>query len=317
MISDEILALIKRHHTKGMSALQLRKNIEALEQENILPLPKEDPRYPKSLLDLKDPPPLLFVRGKLPDLSHAVTIVGTRTASNYGKEQSHYIAKELARHGLPILSGLARGIDTAAHRGALTTGITLAVIGSGHSCLYPKENSKLAEEIANKGALISEYLPYTAPTRYTFVKRNRLLAALGRGSLLIESPCKGGSMITMEVAQTLSRKLFALPGSVDCPSFKGNFSLLKKNIASLIENAEDILSCFQLSPLKKDKTLSFDLNEEEQVVYNALNGQEKSLEELVLLTQYPIMKLNILLTSLTLKGAVVEFSGKLYKKTKI
>lgn len=299
-----------------MSDLQLRKTIEAIEKEKISLVPQGDPLYPKALFALKSPPSLLYVKGTLPkDLSYGMTMIGTRTATHYGKELSFHIAKELASASMPIISGLARGIDTAAHKGALEGGITIAVIGSGHSHLYPKENSGLAEKICEKGAVISEYPPYSVPTRYSFIQRNRLLAALGAASLLIESPLKGGSMVTMSMAQELMRPLFALPATVDTPSFKGNFYLIKEKIAQLIEGAEDILTYFKLSAIKKQKEVDYDLNDLERMVYNFISGHEKNIEELVLLTQLPIMKLNILLASLTIKGAIKEFAGKLYKKT--
>lgn len=305
------------YHMKRESHLQIRKTVDFIEKNEIKLITQDDSLYPKALFSLKDPPPLLYVQGTLPKTTPlAITIVGTRAATHYGKDVSYTIAKELAAFHIPIVSGLARGIDTAAHEGALEGGETIALIGSGHGCLYPKENLLLAEKIYKKGAIISEYPPYMHPTRYSFIQRNRLLAALGMGSILIESPLKGGSMVTMEIARTLHRPLFALPASVDCSSFKGNFHLIKKNIAQLIEGADDVMRYFypsssSLKVLKTEKTI---LTDDEKRIYDILSGHEKHLDELVLLTQLPVMKLNILLTSLIIKGAIKEFAGKIYKK---
>jgi DNA processing protein len=315
MLSEEIYTLLKTYHTRDLTDLQLRKCLEILQKENISVIHQQHPLYPSAFFNLRQPPSLLYVKGKLPqDFSHALTIVGTRTATRYGTELSYTIANSLAKARMPIISGLARGIDSAAHEGAVEGGITVAIIGSGHAHLYPKENIVLSEKICEQGAVISEYPPLFSPKRYSFVQRNRLLAALGAGSLLIESNLTGGSMITMNEAEKLGRPLFALPGAVDLPSFKGNFALIKQRKAFLVEGAEDILDYFKLSPSPKKSLISYDLSTEEQKVYDSLSGHEKSLEELVLLTQLPIMKLNILLTSLTIKGAVKEFAGKLYKK---
>src|SRR6185503_3824272 len=155
MFPEEIFTLIKTYHTKGIDELQIIKSIKTIEREKISLISQENPLYPRSLFALKNPPPLLYVKGTLPK-EPAITIVGTRSATRYGAELSFTISKELARAHMPVISGLARGIDSAAHRGALEGGITIAVIGSGHAHPYPQENASLAEKICEQGAVISE-----------------------------------------------------------------------------------------------------------------------------------------------------------------
>lgn len=289
-----------------------QNDLKAVEKENISLVTFEDPNYPPELLKLGAPPPLLYVKGSIECLKlKKVAIIGTRTASIYGKELARICAKEIASQNFCVVSGMARGIDTAAHLGAVNDGITIGVIGSGLSFIYPQENQSLALKISEKGALISEYPMHTSPTRYTFPQRNRLIAGLCFSLILAESPLKGGSMITMQIGQDLKKTLFAFPARIDMPSFQGNHYLIKKGVAHLIEDAKDLPFIAEFSYPSKN---SFAFSEEENHLLMFLGGKEKTLDELVLLTQFPIMKLNVLLIRLMIKKMVKEFPGKVYKK---
>jgi len=273
-----------------------------------------DASFPINLRSLPDSPLLLYVKGKLtPPAACNLAIIGTRNATLYGKQTAEKIAQDIAASGVCVVSGLARGIDTAAHEGALKGGgTTIAVIGSGLSKIYPQENHSLAEKIGLSGAVISEFPMEMPPAKGLFPQRNRIVSGLADGICLIESPLTGGGMITMEIAQQQKKPLFALPGRVDWPTFEGNHLLLKHKKAHLIENGSDLLKYFNItrSVITKNSLLT----REEGTLLALLASEEKSIEELVLLTQLPIMQLNVLLTRLILKKVVKEFPGKIYKK---
>lgn len=296
-----------------------RKNCDLVESKKINLIPYTDPRYPKKLLEISDHPLLLYVQGDLKPMDQkGLAVIGTRQASIYGMELAEQIAGDLASREYTVISGLARGIDTAAHKGALSQGRTLAVIGSGLAEIYPRENIALAEEIAQKGAVISEFPMETPPDRQNFPQRNRIVSGLSMGVLLVEAPLKSGAMITMEKAKDQQRQLFALPGRVDNPNYAGNHLLIKTGQAHLVENAADIaehygeLFCGQL--LTRKATPQVVLDKDEEDLLSKLPSNEINIEEMVVLTKLPIKKINILLMGLLLKKAIKEFPGKVYKK---
>lgn len=275
--------------------------------------------YPRRLLDTSDFPVLLYVKGDLKLLNApCIAIVGTRQCTVYGSEMAEKIARDLASWGFPVVSGLARGIDTAAHQGALNSGKTIAVIGSGLADIYPKENKSLAHAIMEKGALVSEFSMSTPPDKLNFPQRNRIVSGMSMGTLLIEAPSKSGAMITMHRAKTQERPRFALPGRVDYESFSGNHLLIKSGEAQLVECAQDIAGKFnnlfsvagQLLPPPQKVPLEL----EEEKLLAQLPSEEIPFDEIIHLTQLPVMKINVLLMSLVLKKVVKEFPGKVYKK---
>lgn len=298
-----------------------QKNLELAEKQGVRLIPFTDPEYPKGLTRLPDFPILLYVQGEIKKQDQrGIAIVGTRAATTYGKDQANKIACDLASLGFTIVSGLARGIDTAAHQGALNGGRTIAVIGSGLANLYPKENEALAAHIANQGAVISEFPMETPPDRQNFPQRNRIVSAMSLGIFLIEAPIKSGAMITMEKGLALQTKLFALPGRADSENFRGNHKLIKEGKALLVENAEDIERSFSclFGPSEISKTrlgASPALDKEELHFMIQLPNEELTIEEIVLLTKLPVSKLNILLMGLVLKKAMKELPGKIFKKT--
>lgn len=301
-----------------------QQDFKLADQYGVDLIPYNCSRFPRQLLEIKDPPVLLYVKGELKNIDHqSIAIVGTRNAGIYGMEMATMLAENLASRGFTIVSGLARGIDTAAHFGALRQGRTIGIIGSGIADLYPKENIGLAEEITKNGAIISEYPMQTPPDRYTFPRRNRLVSGMTLGTLLIEAPLKSGAMITMDLASEQNKKLFALPGRADHDNFRGNHALIKSGKAALIENAEDVIQAFQNlfgkveHPKAASASKAITLDPDEEFLIQLFPKEETSLEELIAKTKLPIAKLNVLLMGLMLKKMIQEYPGKIYKKCRM
>lgn len=283
-------------------------------------IPFTSPRYPQQLLEIADYPLILYVQGDLfAENRRSLAIVGTRNATVYGMEMARKLAKDLARSGYTIVSGLARGIDTAAHESALEEGRTIGVLGSGLASVYPKENGALARNMQKRGAVISEFPMETPPDRHNFPRRNRIVSGMTMGTILVEAPLKSGALITVERAAMQGRPVFVLPGRADGDSFKGNHWLIKQRKAELIECAGDVLAFFgedilQDSTKRMEKTSLFPLENEEEELLHRMPGEECSVEELITKMQWPVAKLNGLLMGLVLKQRVKEFPGKIYKK---
>lgn len=299
---------------------QWQTDLELAAKHHVQLIPFTSPHYPKHLLKIPDHPILLYVRGEFkPQDQRSIAIVGTRQASIYGNEMAATIARDLASYGFTIISGLARGIDTAAHCGALEKGRTLAVIGSGLANIYPTENISLGNAISKQGALISEFPMATAPDRQNFPQRNRIVSGMSLATLLIEAPVKSGAMITIDRAKSQNRKLFALPGRADDANFRGNHLLIKSGQAHLIENAQDILDKFQdlfgsiphLTPAPRNRT---SLDPEELHLINKMPDMELNIDQIANTASLPIQHVQRILMSLVLKKIVKEFPGKIYKK---
>lgn len=295
------------------------KNFELMTRFGVRAIPFTSDEYPLSLLELHDHPIVLYVRGEIkPHDCRSIAVIGTRDGCIYGRDMAEKISHELTELGFTVVSGLARGIDTCAHVGALIQGRTLAVIGSGLANLYPRENSKLADQIAEHGAVISEFSMATPPDRQNFPKRNRIVSGLTLGTLLIEAPVKSGAILTMELALRQGKKIFALPGRVDQESFRGNHEWIKRNKAQLIENAVDIANQFDsllaLNQIAKEAPPAILLEPEERELLKLLPSTEVQMEMIAVMTKLPASRLNVLLMGLLLKKAVKEYPGKIYKK---
>jgi DNA processing protein len=202
-----------------------------------------DETYPKLLLEISDPPALLYVRGRVELLQRsALAVVGSRNATQQGTANAEAFARTLSESGLTIVSGLALGIDAAAHRGGLQgRGSTIAVLGTGIDIIYPQRNAALAADIAKQGLLLSEFPLGTAPAAQNFPRRNRLISGLAGGCLVVEAAVASGSLITARAAAEQGREVFAVPGSIHSPLAKGCHALIKSG-AKLVESAEDVLS---------------------------------------------------------------------------
>jgi DNA processing protein len=211
-------------------------------ERDITPVPWSDPAYPPALSAIIDPPPVLWLRGQVAALeAPAVAIVGSRAATPYGLAVGEQLAADLAAHGVVIVSGLARGVDSAAHRGALAAaGCTVAVLGSGADVVYPREHEALAREIEHHGAILSELVPGTPPQKHFFPQRNRVISGLSRAVVVIEAGEKSGSLITARCALEQGREVLAVPGNVLTGRNRGAHRLLRDG-AKIVESADDIL----------------------------------------------------------------------------
>lgn len=295
-----------------------KQNLVLAERLGATLIPFTSPTFPKALEEIPDPPALLYVRGEWKSQDRrSIAVVGTRNATIYGNEMAYEISRQLALRGFTVVSGLARGVDTAAHRGALEQGRTVAVIGSGLADIYPSENQSLAEKIVERGALISEFPMSTPPDRQNFPQRNRIVSGLTLGTLLVEAPVKSGAMLTMERAYSQKKPLFALPGRADSDNFRGNHLLIKQGQARLVESADDVAAHFETLfplPVSQPARMGSILDAEEKLLIDKMPEEEVSIEELALMVPSPIQQINRVLMSLILKKAVKEFPGKIYKK---
>jgi DNA processing protein len=290
-----------------------------------------DPEYPESLKAIYDPPLALYVMGDLvPKDRHALAVVGTRTPTHYGLSVSDRLSYQLAKSGFCVVSGLARGIDTAAHQGAMKGGgRTLAVLGSAIDKIYPEENEELARRIASQGAVISEYTLGREPDRTTFPYRNRVVSGLSMGIIVVEAGIKSGAMITANEALEQGKSVFAVPGRIDTPSSRGAHSLIKQG-ARLIEDIDDVLREFEflLPPDKKQQAESLParpdvpLNDEEQSVVRALWKGSLDVDSLAREASLKSAQVSSLLLGLEMKrvvrilpGRVVELREDLRRET--
>jgi len=286
------------------------------------------PEYPAALRTIHNPPLVLYVWGDLlPADAHAIGIVGSRNVTHYGTETAKKLAYQLAFAGYTVVSGLARGIDTSAHQGALAAkGRTIAVLGSGLAVLYPTENLGLAEKIAASGAIVSEYPMERPADRQTFPYRNRIVAGWGRGTLVVEAGLNSGALITANQAVEQGRTVFAVPGQIDRPTSAGTNRLIQQG-ARLVTSADDILdelgtliprSATAFSPEKKAHASTSDsspapaLTHDETLLITALEAGELTLDELSAATRLPGHKVSSTLIGLEMKRLVRVLPGHRY-----
>lgn len=275
------------------------------------------PSYPKNLEALADPPLVLYCKGNISSFeAPSIAIVGTRLCTLYGKTTAQQFASMLGEHNISVVSGLARGIDTAAHEGAIEHGTTIAVIGSGLAHIYPQENIGLAKKITEHGIICSEYPLFTPPDRFQFPRRNRLIAALAHATLLIEAPLQSGAMGTLEWGARLGKPCFTIPGRIDVESFRGNHQLIKDGKAKLVENAPEMISLLRLGTFRQTKKIdaAIDLTAAERRLLLQFPQNEISFDELALSTRLSIPTLNALLVGLSIKNVIREYPGKLFRK---
>jgi|UniRef100_A0A7V6A2W2 DNA processing protein len=283
----------------------------------------DDPGYPLRLTEIPFPPPVLFVKGEIkPEDSLALAMVGTRNASYYGKKTCRSLARELARRGVTIVSGLARGIDTVAHQGALEGGgRTLAVLGCGLDVVYPPENRELYGLIPENGALITEYPLGAPPEAHNFPRRNRIISGLALGVLVVEAGLKSGTQITAQCALDQNREVLAVPGPVNSPTSAGPHRLIQTG-AKLVQNVDDILAELPQAggPIKAKAGAAPELPRRPGPVLFAkddpllplLGAAPLQLEELVQASHLPAAEVMSRLTLLELQGLVRELPGKCY-----
>ena len=307
-------------HLERLEAARRRTDLSELRsrcvEHGVQLISYRDPEYPTLLGKVEDGPPLLFVQGDLArDDQMAVAIVGTRTASPYGLKAARRLAGDLARRGFTIVSGMALGIDAEAHRGALEAGgRTIAVMGTGADITYPPQHRELRQEIAQSGAVMTELAFGTGATRYAFPARNRIIAGLSLGTIVVEAPRESGALITAGLAAEQGRDVFAVPGSIDSPLSSGCHQLLKEG-AHLVEVAEDVVEglgiMLQTVPTR-DKRPQVDLSGDEQTVYDALGPQPLRVDQLAEATGLGTPTVSAALMLLEVKGLARRFAGGTY-----
>ena len=287
---------------------------ENLEKDGIIILDKENENYPQALVDLPDAPMLLFCKGDVSLLNkNSISIVGTRMPTNYGKFITEKFAEVLAKAGFVIVSGLAYGVDSLSHRKALeVNGKTIAVLGGGFNHIYPESNTNLANTIAEKGLLISEYPPFAKPTKYTFPRRNRIIAGLSKGVLITEAGRKSGTIHTKEFALDYGRDLFAVPGNVNSSKSELPNLLIKSAQAECVLSGEDILEFYGINISKAEEKKIVSLNMDEQIIINLLKKGEQDFDYLAKNSNLPVNILNSYLTTLEIRGLIKRMPNKTF-----
>jgi DNA processing protein len=283
---------------------------------------QDDPEYPELLKQIYDPPVVLYVKGALlPKDKNAVALVGSRMTTHYGIEVARKLAYQLAYLGVTVISGGARGIDSAAHQGALSAkGRTVAILGTGINIVWPAENKELFERIASNGAVLTQF-PFNRPgDKQSFPIRNRIVAGMTLGTVVVEANATSGALITANFAAEYGRQVFAVPGRIDSPRSKGCHDLIKKG-AKLCEGAEDILSEFEYlfpptnrppSPAETGVLPALELSENEQKAYDALSNEEISIDDVIRRSGLPSSAVSVGLLSLEMKRLIRQLPGKLF-----
>lgn len=271
-----------------------------------------DSRYPKQLLEIPDPPAILYVSGETGFLSSpGLAIVGSRNATPQGVENARRFARALSDAGLTIISGLALGVDSAAHAGGLEgRGSTIAVLGTGIDIVYPRGNDSLANEISLRGALVSEFPLDTPPKASNFPRRNRLISGLARGCLVVEAAIDSGSLITARLAAEQGRDVFSIPGSIHSPLAKGCHALIKQG-AKLVESAQDVLEEFGLKGKSLDKTAR---QGEDHLLLQKMGFDSCDIDSLIARSGLTAEVVSAMLLELELDGKVAPLPGGLYQR---
>jgi len=297
------------------------EEIKFIDANDITPLFYFDENYPKRLKHCSDSPIMLYQKGTINfNTPKVISIVGTRKATHYGKKICEKLIEDLAPYNVSIISGLAYGIDIIAHKAAIDNNLpTAAVLAHGLDQLYPALHKSVAEKMLMNGALLSDFTSKTKPNKENFPSRNRIVAGIADATVVIESGAKGGSLITADIASSYNRDVFAFPGRVEDEFSVGCNNLIKTNKAALIQSAADIIFMMGWEAKKdkkivKQKTLFFDLNEEEKIIVALLKEKEKiNIDDLCFTTQLSMSKIAALLLNLEFSGLIQSLPGKMYQ----
>ena len=304
----------------------LEREIRAIEHGRIEIRSMLDPTYPARLKMIADPPPLLYITGTLTEQDElAIAIVGARRATAAGRIMTEELSHDLAARGMTVVSGLARGVDAAAHRGALAAqGRTIAVLGCGIDRTYPPEHDRLRRQIEERGAILSETPVGAPPHSHHFPRRNRIISGLSLGVIVTEAAINSGSLITARLAAEQGREVFAVPGFVKQDTSRGTNALLKDG-AALIEQAQDVIDAvlpqlepalrLRLQPSQTKKGGSDQLGKEEQLVYDVLSYDPLTVDDVIVATGMPVPTVMAALLSLELRQQVAQLPGQRYLRT--
>lgn len=310
---------------------ELDRELALIRENNVSLLILKDREYPDQLREIFDPPSLLYVKGQIKkEDQHSIAIVGTRHPTRYGKLTAERLAFELGALGITVVSGMARGIDTFSHEGALSAGgRSIAVFGSGLDVIYPPENREVMEKIIDNGAVISEFPMGTGPEKQNFPVRNRIISGLSLGTVVVEAASKSGSLITARLALEQGREVFAVPGSIASDKSKGTNNLLKLG-AKLVEGVDDIIE--ELKPFidslskKRNDTEQRETREvssagtrftkEEEKIFSLISKEGDHIDSIIQESEVPPSKTVSILAKLELMGLVKQYSGKIFCREK-
>ena len=301
--------------------LPWEKEIERTKSYGIKIICLDDSEYPDSLRQIPDPPQILYIKGNIPDIPVFIGVVGTRNPSSYGILMAEKFTGALATWGICVVSGMARGIDTIAHKTALKMKTpTIAVLGCGLANIYPPENKKIAELISETGALISEFPLDTTPEKFNFPRRNRIISGISRAVLVVEAGLKSGAIITAHLAIDQNKDVFVLPSDANRLTGRGNNLLIREG-ACLVETPEEIIEHLNLTlerihieekPEKNQENIS--LTDSERLIYNLIKENELSFEEIQIKTGKKLTEIASILTNLEIKGLISSSSGQIYTR---
>jgi len=317
-ISDEIARKIVFTRKR----IDIEREMEKYRSLNVEMITTADETYPNLLKEISSPP-VMFIQGELiKNYKYAVGIVGSRRSSTYGRDFAYELARKLSDLGITVISGAARGIDSAAHSGALSAkGRSIGVLGCGLDVIYPQENKKLYLELKQKGSLVSEYPLGTQPLSQNFPARNRIISGLSEGIIVVEASEKSGALITADFALEQGREVMVVPGNVRSSVSRGCHKLIKQG-ACLIENVEDVIENLQLDKkinigTKKAKdSVKIELTDEETAIMNCLEWEPKQVDQIIQSVGFEMSKTVSLLTILEIKGFVKQDIGKNYLRVR-
>lgn len=315
-ISIRQAAAIKNFRTPD----SIRRELDQIDQKGLGITTLADPEYPALLRQIPDPPPFLYVSGTLDGSLRNIAVVGSRNATDYGISTTQQLCADLAAFDITIVSGMAIGIDSAAHQGALAGGgKTIAVLGSGLNIIYPSENRNLFERISERGAVVTEFELDTEPEAHHFPIRNRIISGMSLGTVVVEATKKSGSLITARLAAEQNREVFAVPGSIQSFKSMGTHTLIKQG-AKLVENAQDVLE--ELTAIIDVPNLTQHQNQnrttqnvssltaDENAVYKVLSHYPEHIDAIMRKTAIEPGKLLSILLQLELNGLVSQLPGK-------
>jgi len=296
------------------------QELKWMEKEGVNHLFYGDKLYPNRLKQCEDAPLNFFFKGNIDwENDKFISIVGTRKSSNFGRQFTNDLVKELAPYNPVIVSGLAHGIDVSAHKAALQYGLkTIAVFAHGLDKVYPSTHASIAKTITANGCLLSDYLSGTSALPQNFVSRNRIVAGLSDATIVIESAAKGGSLITADIANSYNREVFAVPGNPTDKNAKGCNYFIKSQQAILLESAADIVKGlnWDVENLVVQQSMFIDLTDEEQKIITVLSDDEMHIDALVQTLNWGFSKVASVLLQAEFKGVIVSLPGKIYKKSR-
>ncbi|MEJ2156401.1 MAG: DNA-processing protein DprA [Desulfobacteraceae bacterium] len=312
--------------TRQRPSSEMRQEIERCRQNGFHIISLHDDRYPALLRHIPDPPPVLYCHGRMEGTACHIAVVGSRKATGYGLSNARQLSQGLAARGVTVVSGMARGIDTAAHTGALLGGgRTVAVLGSGLERIYPRENRKLFQRIAESGAVVSEFPLDAGPEAHHFPQRNRIISGMSLGTLVVEAAKRSGALITARLAAEQGREVFAVPGSIQAAMARGAHDLIRQG-ATLVEAAEDIIkevapqiglkenSMQTVDKVEGGAVASFSLSGSQQQIWDAIGPYPIHIDDLSRCCGLDMSELSAVLCQLELKGAVRQEAGKFFSR---